>query len=182
MKKILFSLFTLLIASAVSAQISVYEYKNDKAYCTFELDSEIVTDSIPVRGTYRTYQFYDIPYFEMTFSAISYILETGETVIAITPDFYYHSYLAKLAGQREPMNPKYYKLTFARIDDTMCDITPDEEKAKMLKKSVYTEKETVDFTKLPPAFAKVKSVDWKRIPKDLKKTLQTKDKNLGRRY
>lgn len=181
MKKILFSLLALLITTALSAQIEVYEYKNDKSYCTFELDAKLAPDSVPIKGTYRAYHFYDIPYFEMTFMARSYVLESGETVIAITPDFYYHSFLSKLTGQREPMHP-YYKLTLARIDNTICDITPEDDRKKVFDRSIYAEKKTVDFTKLPPAFTKVATIDWKKFPKELKKTLQVKDKSLGRKY
>lgn len=182
MKKIIFTLLALFITLTLSAQITVYEYKSDKTYCTFELDGDLQPDSIAIKGTYRALNFYDIPYFEMTFVARSYILETGETVIAITPEFYYHSFLAKLVGQREQMSPKYYKLTLAKIDNSIADITPEAERNKVFKKSVYTEKKDLDFTKFPPTFTKVKEVNWKVFPKELKKSLQQKDRNLGRRY
>lgn len=182
MKKILFSLIIIFITTTLSAQIAIYEYKKDKTYCTFELDSELYPDSTAVKGTYRAYQLYNIPYFEMTFVAKSTILETGETVIMITPDFYYHSYLSKLIGQREQMNSKFYKLTLAKLDNTLADISPDEDRKRMLNKSTYKEKKDLDFTKLPPTFTKVKSVDWKLFPKELKNSLQQKDRTLGRRY
>lgn len=182
MKRILFSLLTMLIASCISAQVSVYEFKDDKSYCTFEIDSQLAQDSVQIKGTYRAYQYYDIPYFEMTFVLHSYRNEAGQNIIVATPDFYYHSFRAKLIGQREPMNRKQFQLKFEWNDKTITPITTEENKNKLLKQSAYTEKADINFTQMPESFTKAKSIDWGKFPKDLRKALQDKDKTLGRKY
>lgn len=182
MRKILFSLFIVLISSSISAQVSVYEFKDDKSYCTFEIDSQLAPDSVQIKGTYRAYQYYEIPYFEMTFVLYSYKNEAGQNIIVATPDFYYHSFRAKLIGQREPMSPKQYQLKFEWDGETIKPISTEAEKAKLLKKSVYTDKADINFTEMPESFTKAKSINWGKYPKELRKALQDKDKTLGRRY
>lgn len=182
MKKTLFLLLTLFACICISAQVSVYEFKDDKSYCTFEIDSQLAPDSVQIKGTYRAYQYYDIPFFEMTFVLHSYPGTNGKNIIAVTPDFYYHSFRAQLIGQRETMSPKQYQLKFEWDGNTITDITSEEDKKQIFKKSVFTEKKTIDFTQFPGTFTKVKSVEWKKYPKDLRKNLQDKDKILGRKY
>lgn len=182
MRRILFSLLVMLISSSISAQVSVYEFKDDKSYCTFEIDTQLAQDSVQTKGTYRAYQYYDIPYFEMTFVLHSYRNEAGQNIIVLTPDFYYHSFRAKLIGQKESMSPRQFYLKFEWNDKTITPISTDENKKRVLKQSVYTDKADIDFTQMPESFTKVKSIGWGKFPKELRKSLQDKDKTLKRKY
>lgn len=182
MKRVLLSLIILLSAVSLSAKITVYEYNDDKAYCTFEFDSELKTDSSQIRGTYRALDFYNIPYFEMTFVARSYVDEAGKTIISITPIFYYHSYLSKVIGQREAMDPEAYALKFELVGNVITDITSDSEKKKVFNKAAFPEKGFVEITNFPESFTKAKSMNWGKYPKALRKSLQDKDRTMGRKY
>lgn len=182
MKKLISLFIILFLGTNLFAQITVYEYKDDKAYCTFELDRKLYPDSTTVKGTYRAYQYYDILFFEMTFSARSTVNEYGETIITVTPDFYYHSYLTKLIGQREKLDPEEYYLTFIQTDTSITPNTLDEQKQKIYKKSILPEKRAINFTKMPETFTKVNSVSWGKFPSGLRKSIRDKDKMLGRKY
>lgn len=182
MKKFILSFITLFLCTTLFAQITVYEYKDDKTYCTFELDQKLYPDSTKVKGKYRAYNYYSIPYFEMTFTAQSTVNEYGETVVSITPNFYYHSYRTKLIGQRENLDPKEYYLTFIQTDKTIEQNTPDEQKQKIYKKSALPEKQAINYTKMPETFTKTNSVSWGKFPSGLRKSIKDKDRNLGRKY
>lgn len=182
MKKFLFLLVVAFVTVHTSAQITVYEYKDDKAYCTFELDTPLYPDSTTVKGMYRTYNMFEIPFFEMTFDAKSTISEIGDTIISITPTFYYHSYRSKLIGDREIMDPEEYQLHFKCTGSIIEPISTDEEKAKVFKKSRLAEKAYINPTTFPESFTKVRTINWKPFPKELKKSLQDKDNKFGRKY
>lgn len=182
MKKLILLFIILFLGTNLFAQVTIYEYKDEKSYCTFELDRKLYPDSTSVRGVYRAYKYYDIPFFEMTFDARSTVNEYGETIISITPNFYYHSYLSKLIGQRERMDRDEYYLTFIQTETTIQPNTSDEQKEKIYKKSVLPEKQAIKFIKMPETFTKVNSVNWGKYPRDLRKNIRDKDKLLGRKY
>lgn len=182
MRKIIFILFTILFSTSLFAQINIYEYKDDKAYCTFEIDGKLIPDSTETRGTYRAYKYYDIPYFEITFKAKNTINEIGDTILHITPDFYYHSYRAQIIGQNENLDTNEYKFTFIQKGSTVENITPEEDKVKVYKKSALNVKRSVKFYLFPEVFTKTATVDWKVFPKDLRNNLKDKDKKMGRKY
>lgn len=171
MKKIIFTLFVVFMSHALSAQKQVFQFEDDKNYCTIEIDTTLAVEM----GTFRAAELMDVPYYEMTFTPEYEYGANGEKILVIIPTWHYHAYLAKIYGEVENANQNdpAFRLRYEVSDDgeTLTFKTTEAQKGAVLHRSTFSKKKHINFVGLPTTMTKTDKVDMEKFPKDLRRSL-----------
>lgn len=181
MRKIVSLLFFILTLNTLtlSSQTIVFQYEDDKSYCTIEIDTTL---SIKI-GTYRAYKHLNVPYYEMAFTPEFQYTE-GKTIVSMTPTWHNQAYLEKVYGEPErAQKDNAFKIKFALSSDgsQLELLSTDEEIQNVFNKSSYSKKGQIKMTDLPKTFTKVQQVNMEKFPKGLRKNLQKRANKIRSR-
>lgn len=151
---------------------NVYDHEDGSKYFIIELDTQV----FPTWGVYRSINYHQIPYFEMTFLADKITDEDGSELLKIVPTYYAYSYRAKIVGQPDTINLKKQKLQFYfRMKDDGKELQyllPDDETREyLISLSSFEGKEVIDITSMPIDFKLTKKPKWNKFPQPLRNAL-----------
>ena len=171
MKKIILTLLAVIMSHALTAQKQVFQFEDEKYYCTIEIDTTLAVDM----GTFRATELMDVPYYEMTFTPEYEYGSSGEKTLVIRPTWHYHAYLAKIYGEVENanLNDPAFKLKYeiSPDGDILTFKTTEAQKAAMLHRSTFSKKKHINFVGMPATMTKTDRVDIDKFPKELRKSL-----------